>query len=153
MTENVVIKGGSRILKSARVTDYGVLELHATITDNALVKDHAVVARSVISDDAIIGGTAKVKDALVGGSTVLDVEYVGKNGHVFDNAHLVYIKIKGVGYTIHRTHSEAKGYSAQMMREDGTKVTAKLLKELIDADVAHRALQFLFNNSKKHFTE
>lgn len=153
MRDNTVIKGGSKKLGNARLEDYGVLELHAVIQGNALVKDRAVVARSTVGEDAIIAGTAKVKDAIIGGNAHLTVEYVGRNGYVTDNSHLIYIKIRGIGYTVHRTSSDAKGYSAQIMREDGTKITVNALKELVDEFPEYKVLQYLFNQSKKTCSE
>lgn len=153
MTENVVIKGGSRVLDSAVVDNFAIIELHSVVKDTAIVQDHAVISRSVVQDAAIVQGTAKVKDAVIGGEVVLSIEYVGKNGYVTDNTHLTYIKVNGIGYTVHRTYSEAKGYSAQIMREDGTKITVSTLKHLIDTSPENRVLQYLFNARKKDFTE
>lgn len=153
MVDNTVIKGGSKRLGNAKLEDYGKLELHAVIKDNAVVRDNAVVSRSVVCDNAIIAGTARVMDAVIGGNTHLTVEYVGRNGHTTDNTHLTYIKIRGIGYTVHRTNSEAKGFSAQVMREDGTKITVNALKELVDEFPEYKILQYLFNQSKKNFTD
>lgn len=153
MQENTVIKGGSKKLDNAVLEDFGVLELHAVIRDSAIVRGHAVVSRATIADHAVIEGSARVKDAIVGGDTHLTVEYVGKNGHVTDNTHLVYIKIRGIGYTVHRTKSEAKGYSAQIMCEDGTKITVNQLKELVDQYSEYKVLQYLYNQSKQNFDE
>lgn len=153
MTENIVIKGGSQLLHNAQVLDHATLELHAIAQDNSVVQDKAIVARSIIKDSAVISGTARVKDAVIGGTTVLNVEYVGKNGHVFDNTHVTYVKLNGEGYTIHRTQSEAKGFSAQIMREDGVKITVNMLKDLIEQDNSNRILQYLFNARKKDYTD
>lgn len=153
MRSNTVIKGGSQILGNAKLEDSGVLELHAVISENAIVRGNAIVGRSTISGNAIVEGIAKVKDAIVGGTTHLNIECIGRNGHVMDNTHCSYLRIRGIGYTVHRTWSEAKGYSAQIMHEDGSKVTISQLKELLDLYQEYRFLQLLINNSRRLYSD
>lgn len=153
MQEQIVIKGGSKIYDSARVEDSAHLELHAVLRDQAVAKGKSVVARSTVAEKAVIEGTAHVKDAYIGGNANLNIECIGKNGHITSNSHMVYIKIFGQGYTVHRIYSEAKGYSAQIMHENGTKMTIGTLKELADEHPEFKVLQYLFNQCKKIFSE
>lgn len=153
MLEKTVIKGGSKKLGNATLEDFAVLQLHSTIDENAAIRGSAVIARSTVQGNAVVEGIAQVWDAFVAGTARLTIEYVGKNGHVTDNSHVIYIKIRGIGYTVHRIYSEAKGYSAQIMTETGEKVTINNLKDLVDEFPEYKVLQYLFNQCKKNFSE
>ena len=108
MRDNIVVKGGSKYTGNAEVLDHAVLELHSTVQGNALVRDHARVSRSIVEGDAVLAGSSRALDAYVGGTASLTVEFIGRNGHVEDPAHYFFLKIMGIGYTVHRTYSDAK---------------------------------------------
>lgn len=149
MSISYVIKGGSVVNGDGTVDDNATVMLHSTICESATAKGDSVIGRSTIAGNAVVDGSSVVMDAHVAGSTELNGEYIGKNGFVTDNTHYLYMRIAGIGYTIHRTHSDAKGFGAQIMCEDGKKVTEVKLKQLVTSDPAFRALQFAFNAQKK----
>lgn len=153
MTISYVIKGGSRQLDESTVSDQATLQLHAVTCDQATVQDSAVVARSTIQDQAVIGGTAHIKDAVVGGETYLTVESIGKHGHIMNNDHVVHLIIRGRAYTVHRTHSEAKGFSAQVIDSAHRKVTEVKLRQMVVDHPEYRILQFTLNMQKKAYQD
>lgn len=151
MRENIVVKGGSKCLQDAEVLDYAVLELHAVVQGSAVVKDHARVSRSTVEGQAVIAGEACTLDAYIAGTAHLTSEFIGRNGHVTHPRHYMFLRVLGIGYTVHRTHSDAKGYSAQIMREDGKKLTENALRQLISENEDHKVLLYVLNMHKKTF--
>lgn len=151
MRDNIVVKGGSKYTGNAEVLDHAVLELHSTVQGNAMVRDHARVSRSIVEGDAVLAGSSRALDAYVGGTASLTVEFIGRNGHVEDPAHYFFLKIMGIGYTVHRTYSDAKGFGSQITRDDGKKLTMNAIRTLIENNPDHKVLLYMQNMTKKSF--
>lgn len=140
MYEKAVIKGGSKVLDQSTLEGEASLLLHSFTKDRALVKGRAIIKRSTIGGNALVAGCATVEDAYVGGNARLTIEQIGRHGHVTAPEHAVLLRVRGETFTVHRTYSPAKGYSAQVVHHDHGKITVSQIRDLIHQHDAFRVV-------------
>lgn len=152
IAETAQIRGGSIVAGQACVLDDAVLSRHSVVTQDARVSGSAQIARSRIEGSAVVEREAKVTEAYVGGRAHLTHEHIGKHGHIESPTHATYVRIDGIGYTIHRTFSDVKGFGAAITMDSGDRLSLVALRELASSSPMHRALLSLFMTLKRIYS-